>query len=97
MKRILSLVLAAAMMAAVFTGCGCMDRNVSSHPGGMITEETTRPTVMPHPTATHSTEPRETTLPTVATDPMDDMTGSSAATGETVDPRTRGRSIDRTR
>ena len=60
MKQFLSLTLALALTAALFTGCGCTASNVSNHPGGMITEEST---VMPHPTATHATEPRETTLP----------------------------------
>ena len=73
MRRILSLTMALALMAALFTGCGC-EANVSTHPGGMITEETIRPTVMPKPTATHATEPRDTSLPTV--------TGSDS-TGET--------------
>ena len=74
MKQIMSLVLALALTAALLTGCGCA-ANVSTHPGGMITEETTRPTVMPHPTATH-----ETTRPTEsrphATTPTD-TTGSA--------------------
>ena len=63
MKQILSLALVLALTAALLTGCGCT-ANVSDHPGGMITEEpTTRPTVMPSPTATHATEPKETTPP----------------------------------
>ena len=49
MKQIISLALALALMAALFTGCGC-SANVSTHPGGMITEETTRPSIMPTPT-----------------------------------------------
>ena len=52
MKQILSLTLALALVAALFTGCAC-SANVSTEPNGMITEETTRPTVMPTPTATH--------------------------------------------
>lgn len=70
MKRYLSIAMAVLLMAGVFTGCGCMDRNVSSHPGGMITEETTRPTIMPEPTATHATTaPTEhRTEPTTTTD-----------------------------
>lgn len=59
MKKILSLALVLAMTAAMFTACGCMDRNVSTHPGGMITESTTEPAILPTPTATH-----ETTRPT---------------------------------
>ena len=63
MKQILSLTLALALTAALFTGCGCA-ANVSTHPGGMITEDTSTPAIMPHPTATHETKPRETTRPT---------------------------------
>ena len=63
MKQILSLTLALALCAALFTGCGCA-ANVSTHPGGMITEDTREPSIMPHPTATHETRPRETTRPT---------------------------------
>ena len=79
MKKILSLILAMALTAALFTGCGCA-ANVSTHPGGMITEESTRPSVMPMPTATHeTTRPVETTRPhataaaTNGTDPTDGM------------------------
>ena len=70
MKQILSLLLAMVMAAALFTGCAC-SANVSTDPNGMITEEpTTRPTVMPTPTATHeTTRPTEikphATMPTV--------------------------------
>ena len=61
MKKILSLTLAAALTLALFTACGC-SANVSTHPGGMITEETTH--IMPTPTATHeTTRPTETTRP----------------------------------
>ena len=67
MKKILSLILVLALTAALFTGCGCA-ANVSTHPGGMITEDTREPAIMPHPTATHeTTKPRETTHPTVPT------------------------------
>ena len=71
MKKILSLTLAAALTLGLLTACGC-SANVSTHPGGMITEETTRPTVMPMPTATHETtrptEPRpHATMPTDGT------------------------------
>ncbi len=76
MKKYVSLTLALALMAALCTGCGCA-ANVSTHPGGMITEETTRPTVMPRPTATHeTTRPTEMTLPTVT---GSDPTGESGA------------------
>ena len=77
MKQILSLALVLALTAALLTGCGCA-ANVSDHPGGMITEEpTTRPTVMPSPTATHATEPKETTLPA-----MTDATTAESAPGD---------------
>ena len=67
MKKFLSLTLAAALTLAMLTACGC-SANVSTHPGGMITEETTH--IMPTPTATHeTTRPTETrphaTMPTV--------------------------------
>ena len=67
MKKFLSLTLAAALTLALLTACGC-SANVSTHPGGMITEETTH--IMPTPTATHeTTRPTETrphaTMPTV--------------------------------
>ena len=100
MKRITSLALALALTAALFTGCGCS--NVSTHPGGMITEETTRPTVMPHPTATHeTTRPTESrphaTMPTVTgsepTDsrsaPSDTPSASTSPTDETNHGRSR--------
>ena len=81
MKKFLSLTLAAALTLAMLAACGC-SANVSDHPGGMITEETaTRPTVMPSPTATHSTGPRETTRPHM-TDPTG-STGNTASTGTT--------------
>ena len=66
MKKILSLTLAAALTLALLTACGC-SANVSTHPGGMITEETTRPTVMPMPTATHETTRPHATMPTDST------------------------------
>ena len=67
MKKFLSLTLAAALTLAMLTACGC-SANVSTHPGGMITEETTH--IMPTPTATHeTTRPTEikphATMPTV--------------------------------
>ena len=96
MKKILSLALVVAVAAALFTGCGC-EANVSDHPGGMITEESTRPTVMPRPAATHATEPRETTLPRPT-----DETGGTHETGEssmptdtTIDQRARNRNTVR--
>ena len=67
MKKILSLTLAAALTRALLTACGC-SANVSTHPGGMITEETTRPTVMPMPTATHETTRPTEHRPTMPTD-----------------------------
>ena len=77
MKQIVSLTLALAMAAALFTGCGCA-ANVSDHPGGMITEESpTRPSIMPTPTATHeTTRPTETTHATMPT-----VTGSDPTEG----------------
>lgn len=98
MKRILSLALALALTAALFTGCGCA-ANVSDHPGGMITDSTTEPSIMPHPTATHATDPRDTEATTrpSATDDTG-MTGENSTptgtTDATVDPRTRGRARD---
>ena len=81
MKQILSLILAMVMAAALFTGCGCA-ANVSTEPNGMITEETTRPTVMPTPTATHeTTRPMESTLPTVT---GSEPTGSNGSMGGDV-------------
>ena len=95
MKKILSLTLAMALMAALFTGCGCA-ANVSTHPGGMITEESTRPPVMPMPTATHeTTRPVETTRPhatapaTNGTSPTDGTVSESSATNPTTMPRHR--------
>ena len=83
MKKMLSMTLALALMAALFTGCGCA-ANVSTHPGGMITEETTRPTVMPTPTATHeTTRPTETTHATMPTVPGTAPTDSSSAPSDT--------------
>ena len=71
MKKFLSLTLAAALTLALLTACGC-SANVSTHPGGMITEETTH--IMPTPTATHeTTRPTETTRPH---DTMPTVTGS---------------------
>ncbi len=88
MKQIISLALALALTAALFTGCGC-PANVSTHPGGMITEETTRPSVMPTPTATHeTTRPTETTHSTMPTVTGSDPTNESpmGTTGESTTP-----------
>lgn len=92
MKRIVSLALALAMLSAVLTGCGCMDRTVSEHPSGVITDPTTMPTILPTPTATH--QPEESSLPR-ATDPTGNGTEAtgenSSPTDTTVDPRATGR------
>ena len=73
MKKILSLTLVAALTLAMLAACGC-SANVSTHPGGMITEETTRPAIIPTPTATHeTTRPMETTRPHAT---MPTVTGS---------------------
>ena len=98
MKKMLSITLALALMAALFTGCGCA-ANVSTHPGGMITEESTRPSIMPMPTATHeTTRPTAPSLPhaTMPTATGSDPTGESTApTESTMMPRHRNRSIER--
>ena len=88
MKQIISLALALALMAALFTGCGC-SANVSTHPGGMITEETTRPSIMPTPTATHeTTRPTEMTRPhaTMPTQDGSTPTDNAPATDTTTAP-----------
>ena len=103
MKKMLSMTLSLALMAALFTGCGCA-ANVSTHPGGMITEETTRPTVMPTPTATHeTTRPTETTIPTVtgseptgaSSVPTTDAAESTTPTDGTMAPKHRTRDTAR--
>ena len=98
MKKMLSITLALALMAALFTGCGCA-ANVSTHPGGMITEESTRPSIMPMPTATpETTRPTAPSLPhaTMPTATGSDPTGESTApTESTMMPRHRNRSIER--
>ena len=98
MKKMLSLTLSLALMAALFTGCGC-SANVSTHPGGMITEESTRPPIMPTPTATHeTTRPTAPSLPhaTMPTATGSEPTGESTApTESTMMPRHRNRNIDR--
>ena len=98
MKKMLSLTLALALMAALFTGCGCQ-ANVSTHPGGMITEESTRPSIMPTPTATHeTTRPTAPSLPhaTMPTATGSEPTGESTApTESTMMPRHRNRNIER--
>ena len=98
MKKMLSLTLSLALMAALFTGCGCA-ANVSTHPGGMITEESTRPPIMPTPTATHeTTRPTAPSLPhaTMPTATGTEPTGESTApTESTMMPRHRNRNIER--
>ena len=93
MKKFLSLTLAAALTLALFAACGC-SANVSTHPGGMITEETTH--IMPTPTATHeTTRPTETTLPTVtgseptgaSSVPTTDAAESTTPTDGTMAPK----------
>ena len=91
MKTMLSLILAAALTLALFTGCGCA-ANVSTHPGGMITEETTRPTVMPMPTATHETTRPTEHRPTMPTDGATIPTETTVTPPtDTTNPRTRDR------
>ena len=98
MKKMLSMTLALALMAALFTGCGCA-ANVSTHPGGMITEESTRPSIMPMPTATHeTTRPTAPSLPhaTMPTATGSEPSGESTApTESTMMPRHRNRNIER--
>ena len=92
MKKNLSLTLAAALILAMFTACGC-SANVSTHPGGVITEETTRPAIMPTPTATHeTTRPTETTRPHATMPPQD----SSAPTDNMMPDGTTGRNTNPT-
>ena len=96
MKKFLSLTLAAALTLAMLTACGC-SANVSTHPGGMITEETTH--IMPTPTATHeTTRPTAPSLPhaTMPTATGSEPTGESTApTESTMMPRHRNRNIER--
>ena len=98
MKKMLSITLALTLMAALFTGCGCA-ANVSTHPGGMITEESTRPSIMPMPTATHeTTRPTAPSLPhaTMPTATGSEPSGESTApTESTMMPRHRNRNIER--
>ena len=107
MKKIFSLTLVLALMAALFTGCGCA--NVSTHPGGMITEEATRPSVMPTPTATHETTrptdphrpeatrpiPPATASEPTTQSPMDTTGAATTPTDTTMDARHRTRNTDR--
>ena len=81
MKKIFSLTLALALMAALFTGCGCA--NVSTHPGGMITQEATRP--IPPATASEPTTQR----------PMDTTGAATPPTATTLDARPSTRNTDR--
>ena len=96
MKKFLSLTLAAALTLAMLTACGC-SANVSTHPGGMITEETTH--IMPTPTATHeTTRPTAPSLPhaTMPTATGSEPTGESTApTESTMMPRHRNRNTER--
>ena len=107
MKKILSLTLAMALMAALFTGCGCA-ANVSTHPDGMITEESTRPSVMPTPTATHettrptqTTRPQATVPPTTGSEPSGansmptDAAGESSAPTDNMMPKHSNRNTER--
>lgn len=97
MKKILSLILVMTMMAALFTGCGCA-ANVSTHPGGMITEESTRPSVMPTPTATHETTrpiPPATSSDPTTQSPMDTTGAATTPTDTTMMPKHPDRNIDR--
>ena len=97
MKTILSLTLAAALTIGLFTRCGCA-ANFSTNPNGMITDETTRPSVKPTPTATHATAPTQTrphaTTPTggsYETAPDGTTGGTTTPTDSTMEPRGRGR------
>ena len=88
MKKLLSLTLVAALTLALLTACGC-SANVSTHPGGMITEETTH--IMPTPTATHeTTRPTESrphgTMPTVDGSMPTDNTPTTATDITTTTP-----------
>lgn len=88
MKKFLSLTLAAALTLALLTACGC-SANVSTHPGGMITEETTH--IMPTPTATHeTTRPTESrphgTMPTVDGSMPTDNATPDGTTGMNTTP-----------
>ena len=105
MKKMLSLTLALALMAALFTGCGCA-ANVSTHPGGMITEESTRPSIMPMPTATRETTRPQATSPTAepsqptegtgaASSPTGAISESTESTDNTMMPKHRNRNTDR--
>lgn len=92
MKKYICAALAVVVMATMFVGCG--RRNVSDHPGGMITEATEhRPTAtnpmptMTEPATTHATQPstthgtestRETTHN--GTGPATESTGTTHAT-----------------
>ena len=88
MKKFLSLTLVAALTLALFAACGC-SANVSTHPGGMITEEPPRPAIMPTPTATHeTTRPTETTRPhaTMPTVPGSQPTEDGSMPTDTATP-----------
>lgn len=93
MKKYFATALALLLAASLFTGCGCTNRNVSDHPGGIITDPTTvAPSTNPIPTMTTPPEPStvphsETTMPTYDTAPgMTDATvDTESGTGDTGD------------
>ena len=87
MKKFLSLTLVAALTLAMLAACGC-SANVSTHPGGMITEETTRPTetTRPHdtmPTVTGSQPTEDSSMPTDNATP-DGTTGRNTTPTDTT-------------
>ena len=100
MKQILCMALALALSAALLTGCGCTNPNVSNDPNGVITNPTTvAPSTNPMPTMTTPPEEssRETTMPTTGTTMPSEMpgenpgavpgaTGGSAPTDMTGEP-----------
>lgn len=80
MKKYICTALALLMVASIFVGCGCTNRNVSDHPNGAITDPTSiAPTTNPIPTMT--TPPDETTRP--ATEPHRETTVPTHPTGTT--------------
>lgn len=95
MKRYICAAMALVMIAALFTGCGCTNRNVSNDPNGQITQPSTMmPTVIPEPSTTHATtEPThmttEPTRETAMTDPMiggTDTTNNTEGTNSSTNP-----------
>lgn len=109
MKKYICAVLALLMLATIFVGCG--KRNVSDHPGGMITDPTEEmPTIIPEPTMTESTmtEPSRVTDPTgsstkpteetAMTDPIiggTDSTNNTDAMDQSTNPSENSRSKGR--